>query len=99
MATTRKKRRATSKKPRTVPEQAETRETQPSREKPRYRPLSRALIERVLLGADGAGQRFTQDGPVLPEVWVAYAAAPLRRIALLFTPYDEVPAGQLARDL
>ena len=99
MATTRKKRRPTSKKPRAVPEQAETRETQPSRETPRYRPLSRTLIERVLLGADGGGQRFTQDGPVLPEVWVAYAMAPLRRTALLFTPYDEVPAGQVARDL
>jgi serine protease AprX len=70
-----------------------------TRKPPRYLPLSRALVERVLLGADGGGQRFTQDGPVLPEVWIAYAMTPTQRVALLFTPYDEVPAGQLARDL
>lgn len=64
-----------------------------------YRPLGRNLVERVLFGADGTGQRFTQDGPVLPEVWVAYAASPLRRVPLLLTPHYEVPAGQVAREL
>lgn len=65
----------------------------------KYRPLSRELIERILFGADGTGQRFTQDGPVLPEVWVAYAASPQRRIPLLLTPHYEIPAGQVAREL
>lgn len=63
------------------------------------RPLSRELIERVLFGADGTGQRFTQDGPVLPEVWVAYAESPQRRIPLLLTPHREIPAGMVAREL
>ncbi len=65
----------------------------------RGKPLSRELIERILFGADGTGHRFTQDGPVLPEVWVAYAASPQRRIPLLLTPHYEIPAGQVAREL
>jgi serine protease AprX len=61
--------------------------------------LSRALVERVLFGAEGDANRFTQDGPVLPEVWLAIAATPSRRIPVLLTPYHEIPAGQVAREL
>ena len=63
------------------------------------RQLSRELVERILLGADGGGERFTQDGPVLPEVWTAFAVGPTQRVPLLLTPYDEIPAGQVAREL
>jgi hypothetical protein len=68
-------------------------------EPPARKPLSRELIERVLFGVDGTGQRFTQDGPVLPEVWVAYATSQRTRMPLLITPHYEIPAGQVAREL
>ena len=61
----------------------------------------------------GAVRRFTQDAPVLPDVWIEYAKSPeerarLRRpaasepyppIRLLLTPFREVSPGQIAADL
>lgn len=42
------------------------------RSKPEARPISRRLMEELMFGA-GRVRRFTQDTPVLPDVWLAYA--------------------------
>ena len=48
-------------------------------------------------------KRFTQDSPILPEVWlsggVAYCAAPDARVDLLLTPHKDTPPGILARTI
>ncbi|QDT16753.1 S8 family serine peptidase [Alienimonas californiensis] len=49
-------------------------------------PLTRTDVT-ALLFAGGGARRFTQDSPVLPDVWVAYAQSPNRRLDLLLTPY------------
>ncbi|HET9480581.1 MAG TPA: hypothetical protein VFP98_02405, partial [Candidatus Polarisedimenticolia bacterium] len=61
--------------------------------------LERKWVEELIFGGE-FGRRFTQDSPVLPDVWIAYAAqeedeaAPLD---LLLNPYRDVRPGELAR--
>ena len=38
--------------------------------------LDRDLMEQLLFGT-GRARRFTQDSPVLPDVWLEYAKQPL----------------------
>lgn len=52
-----------------------------------------------LLFSMGERQRFTQDTPILPEVWYAYAAEPQARHDLLVTPLDTVSANRLLREI
>jgi serine protease AprX len=40
-----------------------------------------------LLYGDGAARRFTQDSPVLPDVWMAYLKEPEKPQDLLLTPF------------
>jgi serine protease AprX len=58
---------------------------------------------RKLVFALSSTQRFTQDSPILPEVWlsggVAYCRGPEVRVDLLLTPHRESTAGMLARAL
>jgi subtilisin family serine protease len=56
---------------------------------------TRIWIEAVLYGA-GAGRRFTQDSPVLPDVWVRYLEQPLKPLDLLIEPWLETPPSQVA---
>jgi len=56
---------------------------------------SRIWIEAVLYGS-GGGRRFTQDSPVLPDVWVRYLEQPLKRLDLLIEPWLETPPSQVA---
>ena len=58
-------------------------------------PPDRGTALRVLFGAE-EDRRFTQDTPVLPEVWVAYATRPLAAQDLLMTPRREATAGAVA---
>lgn len=51
-----------------------------------------------LLEQAGA-QRFTQDSPILPEVWLAFAAQPKARVSLLLTPHEKSSAPELANQL
>lgn len=48
-------------------------------------------------------KRFTQDSPILPEVWlsggVAYCAAPDTRVDLLLSPHKDQTPGILARNI
>src|SRR5688572_6412 len=51
----------------------------------------RAWIERLIFGQETA-RRFTQDSPVLPDVWIAFAEDPGARLDLLLTPNMEPTA-------
>ena len=62
------------------------------------RPPGRDAALRVLFGA-GEDRRFTQDTPVLPEVWVGYATRPLAAQDLLMTPRREATAGAVAAEI
>ncbi len=66
-------------------------------------------VDRILFGFGDPGtaerrtrtlsQRFTQETPILPEVWYAMAADPDARVELLITPMDTIPANRLLRDI
>src|SRR5687768_11411234 len=49
--------------------------------------LSPQDVRKIIFGA-GPVQRFTQDSPVLSDVWIAYAENPDQRHDLLITPYQ-----------
>lgn len=40
-------------------------------------------------------ERFTQDSPILPDVWAEYGQRPTERIDLLLNPYKDVSPGRL----
>ena len=44
-------------------------------------------------------QRFTQETPILPEVWYEFARDTSRRVDLLITPLNTKPANSLLQDL
>ena len=65
--------------------------------------LKRQWTEKLIYGHEFAG-RFTQDSPILPDVWIQCAEHPTRRHDLLITPYIEagvsqMNAGHLSREL
>ncbi len=65
--------------------------------------LKRGLTEKLIYGHEFAG-RFTQDSPILPDVWIKCAEKPTERHDLLITPYLEanasrMSAGRLSREL
>ncbi|MGE0144236.1 MAG: S8 family peptidase [Planctomycetota bacterium] len=53
-----------------------------------------ALFE-LIYGGEGRG-RFTQDSPIMPDVWFAFAESGEERIDLLLEPYRGVRPGELA---
>lgn len=63
--------------------------------------LDRPFVEKLMFGT-GRARRFTQDSPVLPDVWLAYAGAMEEdhilhsergALELLLTPYRDAPPG------
>ncbi|HET7434310.1 MAG TPA: S8 family peptidase [Thermoanaerobaculia bacterium] len=76
--------------------------------------LERRLIEQLMFGS-GRVRRFTQDSPVLPDVWLEYAYEPDKRsrqltdakhepedfppVSLLLSPYKENSTGEVRRVL
>ncbi|MDY7093838.1 MAG: S8 family serine peptidase [Acidobacteriota bacterium] len=64
-------------------------------------PIDHQLLQRFedAMLDSGWGRRLTQDSPILPDVWVAYAKNPLARLDLLLTPHWGTSAGQLAKKL
>ena len=62
----------------------------------------RQLVEELMFGG-GRVRRFTQDSPVLPDVWIAYfnpkEKDEQQRIELLLTPDRDSSPGQLAVEL
>lgn len=61
--------------------------------------LERKQIERLFYGEPEHQRRFTQDFPVLPDVWIEYGAAAAPRVKLLLTPHNESDAATVAKTL
>jgi serine protease AprX len=61
--------------------------------------MERAVIEELFYGKPEHQRRFTQDFPILPEVWMDYADKPAERLSLLLTPHNRTDAPTLARAL
>jgi hypothetical protein len=61
--------------------------------------MRRDEIEELFYGKPEQQRRFTQDFPILPDVWIAYGKAPTARVELLLTPHTESDAPGLARAL
>lgn len=60
--------------------------------------ISREELSRWIFGAEEA-RRYTQDSPVLPDVWLAYGEHPDASLDLLLTPHAESTASALAAAL
>ena len=64
--------------------------------------VEREWLRGVVFGRD-TSRRFTQDSPILPEVWLVaglvYALDPKRRVDLLLSPHRERTAAALGRVL
>lgn len=58
--------------------------------------MEREQIEALVYGDPNQRQRFTQDFPVLPDVWMAYGEKPSGRFELLLTPHTRSNAPTLA---
>jgi serine protease AprX len=66
--------------------------------------LDRKLMEQLMFGT-GTVRRFTQDSPVLPDVWLQYLSGvaddgsddPYPAVKLLLTPFREAGAGEIRR--
>ena len=53
------------------------------------------IIQELLFGTD-RNRRYTQDSPILPDVWLGYADDDAGQADLLITPHRDVSAGHLA---
>jgi serine protease AprX len=60
--------------------------------------IPREELTRWIFGAEEA-RRYTQDSPILPDVWLAYGEAPDDSIDLLLTPHAKSTAAALASAL
>lgn len=61
--------------------------------------IKRAWLEELIFSGE-APRRFTQDSPVLPDVWLAYAEAERDCTKdLLITPYRDVPPGKIVKSI
>ena len=60
--------------------------------------ISTDVVNRLLYG-HGDRQRFTQETPILPEVWQHYANRPFEPQDLLITPLESTSAVALLRGL
>ena len=60
--------------------------------------ISTDVVNRILYGC-GDRQRYTQETPILVEVWQRYAAEPGTAQDLLITPLESASAVALLRDL
>ena len=57
--------------------------------------LDRELLEKLIFGP-APGRRYTQDSPILPDVWIAYGEAPTAPRDLILRPFWGTSAGELA---
>jgi serine protease AprX len=62
--------------------------------------IERSWLEELVFSGE-APRRFTQDSPVLPDVWLTFGREGARDkpLDLLFTPFRQVPPGGLSRRL
>jgi serine protease AprX len=61
--------------------------------------MKRDQIEELFYGKPEHQRRFTQDFPILPDVWIEYGQAPGKRVEVLLTPHNESDAPTMARAL
>ncbi len=61
--------------------------------------MERTQIEQIFYGQPDQQRRFTQDFPVLPDVWIAYGTEPAKRFELLLTPHSRTDAATTAQAL
>ena len=59
--------------------------------------MKRDQIEELFYGKPEHQRRFTQDFPILPDVWIAYGEAPAKRVEVLLTPHNESDAPTMSR--
>ena len=59
-------------------------------------PITREQLEDLIYRSDGL-TRFTQDSPVLPDVWFEFGKNPNARIDLLLNPHYEASPGRVAQ--
>jgi hypothetical protein len=61
--------------------------------------VERDWLRNLIFGGDQA-RRFTQDSPILPDVWLVgglyYCADPAARVDLLLTPFQKAPPSEVA---
>jgi serine protease AprX len=60
--------------------------------------LPRSVLEWLIFGGSGE-RRFTQDTPVLPDVWIRFGQRPDRPLELLLTPDRAATPGEVAVEL
>src|SRR5690349_2464487 len=61
--------------------------------------MERNRIEELFYGRPEQQRRFTQDFPILPDVWMKFGANPAERVELLLSPHNESTAGAAAKAL
>ena len=61
-------------------------------------PLERKQLEQLIFGETQV-RRFTQDSPILPDVWIEYGKRRGERIDLLLNPYGDQSPGELFKAL
>ncbi|MFN2467441.1 MAG: hypothetical protein ABR521_04815, partial [Gaiellaceae bacterium] len=60
--------------------------------------LTAERLEELIFGTERY-RRFTQDSPVMPDVWIRYGRDPSRRVDLLLTPHTTSSASELGFEL
>ncbi|HET7112803.1 MAG TPA: hypothetical protein VFI57_04130, partial [Pyrinomonadaceae bacterium] len=66
------------------------------RRTPPAKPISREQLEDLIYRQNGL-TRFTQDSPVLPDVWFEFGKNPNAKIDLLLNPHYEASPGRVAQ--
>ena len=70
-------------------------EARPTTETRSWFQIPEHLLDALIFETFG-DQRYTQDSPIMPEVWIAYAHAPRKPIDILLTPRSGDSPSQLA---
>jgi serine protease AprX len=60
--------------------------------------LARHELEELIFGSEES-RRYTQDSPVLPDVWMAFGKDPEADVDLLLTPHAQASASELGNAL
>ena len=60
--------------------------------------LTAEKLDELIFGTERF-RRFTQDSPVMPDVWIAFGLDPKARLDLLLTPHVQASAPELATEL
>lgn len=58
--------------------------------------IAREDLEKLIYGHGGA-RRFTQDSPVLPDVWIEFGKNPAAKVDLLLNPHFDATPGAVAK--